>query len=317
VGGTHPDVTVVATRNVTISIDKVRSLVTMAARRPSQGKWRIVIVEDADRMTERTSNVLLKAIEEPPEHTVWVLCAPSPRDVIVTIRSRCRLVGLRIPSVEAVTRVLSEQDGIAEDQARQMAMAAQCHIGMARRLATDSAARERRDQVLAFPRHASSVGGAVIAAGELVDMAKAQAEQRSKEQEDADATAVLHAHGLEVGEAVPARMRTQLQQFRADKDEVRRRTTRMQRDILDRALLDLIAFYRDVISVQQRSGVDLINASHTKEVMNVAGTSTVAVTLRCLEVIEEARGRLKANVAPAMALEAMGVGIALAGTRGG
>jgi len=305
---------VVATRNVTISIDEVRELVTHSARRPSQGRWRIVIVEDADRMTERTSNVLLKAIEEPPEHTVWLLCAPSPRDVIVTIRSRCRPVGLRIPAVEAVTRLLVEQDGVSEEQARAMAMAAQCHIGMARRLATDPAARERRDQVLAFPGHASSVGGAVIAAGELVDMAKSEAEQRSREQEETDAAAVLHAHGLEAGETIPARMRSQLAQFKADKDEVRKRTTRMQRDILDRALLDLMAFYRDVVSVQARSGVDLINASHTEDVMQAAGVSTLGATLRCLEVIEEARERLAANVAPALALEAMGVGIALAGT---
>jgi DNA polymerase-3 subunit delta' len=308
----------VATNNVIITIEEVRGLIAVAARKPSQGQWRVIIVEDADRMVERTSNVLLKAIEEPPDHTVWVLSAPSPRDVIVTVRSRCRPVSLRIPPVEGVTRLLVDQDGIDEDAARSAAMAAQCHIGMARRLATDPSARERRDLVLGIPRAASSVGGAVIAAGEVVDMAKAEAESRSKEREEQAAAATRRAHGLgeEGAAAVPARLRSHLGPLKADRDEVKRRTTRWQRDVLDRAMVDLLAFYRDVLSVQQGSGIDLINASHADEVARVAGTTSIAATLRSVDVIAEARLRLSGNVAPALALEGMAVGIALAASCG-
>jgi DNA polymerase-3 subunit delta' len=311
--GTHPDVTTVATEAVTIGIDTVRDLVGAAARRPQAGRWRIVIVEDADRMTERTSNVLLKSIEEPPDHTVWLLAAPSPRDVIVTIRSRCRPVGLRIPPVDAVARLLVERDGIAPEKARAAAMAAQCHIGMARRLATDPEARARRAKVLEIPSQAASVGTAVIAAGELVDLAKKEAEQRSKDREVADAASVRRAYGLGEGEEPPAKLRAYLNQHKTDDGEARRRTTRWQRDVLDRAMVDLLSFYRDVLSVQARSGVELVNATHTELVMDVAETSTIATTLRRVAVITQARERLAANVAPAIAVEAMTVGIALAG----
>ncbi|WP_043435662.1 AAA family ATPase, partial [Arthrobacter sp. I3] len=94
-GETHSDVSFVRTEKVTITIDEARELVSTAGNRPSSGRWRIIVVEDADRMAERTTNVLLKAIEEPTPRTVWMLCAPSPADVLVTIRSRCRPVALR------------------------------------------------------------------------------------------------------------------------------------------------------------------------------------------------------------------------------
>lgn len=132
--GTHPDVTLVATELVTIKIDDVRDLVTVASRSPSQGRRRVIVVEDADRMAERTTNVLLKAIEEPAPHTVWILCAPSPQDVLVTIRSRCRGVVLRVPPVEAVAGLLVQRDGVDEHVALVAARAAQSHIGLARRL---------------------------------------------------------------------------------------------------------------------------------------------------------------------------------------
>ena len=99
-------------------------------------------------MTERTSNVLLKAIEEPPPRTVWLLCSTSPQDVQVTIRSRCRALALRVPSVEAVARLLVERDGVDPAVADTAARAAQSHIGMARRLARDPDARDRRRRTL-------------------------------------------------------------------------------------------------------------------------------------------------------------------------
>jgi len=146
--GTHADVLVVATEKVTISIEEVRDLIGVAQRMPSQGRWRVIVLEDADRMVERTSNVLLKAIEEPPPRTVWLLCAPSPQDVIVTIRSRCRRVVLRVPPVADVARLLVERDGVDPALADAAARAAQSHIGLARRLARDPEARERRAKTL-------------------------------------------------------------------------------------------------------------------------------------------------------------------------
>ena len=177
--GTHPDVTIVATEGVVIRAEVARPLVELAQRSPSEGRWRVIIVEDADRLNETSGNVLLKAIEEPPPRTVWVLCAPSPQDVLVTIRSRSRSVPLRVPPVQAVAELLVRRDGVEPGLALIAARAAQSHIGIARRLARDPEARARRSRVLALATSVRGVGDAVLAAGELVEVAQAEAKKHN------------------------------------------------------------------------------------------------------------------------------------------
>src|SRR5690606_14023831 len=189
--GTHADVSIVATEKVTISIDEVRERVSLSQRAPSGGRWRIIIVEDADRMTERTSNVLLKAIEEPPPRTAWVLCAPSAQDVAVTIRSRCRVVPLRVPPADVVARLLVDKDGVDPQLALECALAAQSHIGIARRLARDPHARARRDQVLALATDVRGVGDAVLAAADLASVAEDDAEAATSERDAAERAELL------------------------------------------------------------------------------------------------------------------------------
>ena len=158
---THPDVTVLRTEQVIIRIDEARQLVERAYFAPSLGRYRVIIVEDADRMAERTSNVLLKALEEPPERTVWVLCAPSDADLLPTIRSRVRVVRLREPDVADVAALIAQRTGADPVTAEQSARHAQRHIGMAQRLATDGEARARRDVTLRAALGVRSVGDAV------------------------------------------------------------------------------------------------------------------------------------------------------------
>lgn len=299
--GTHPDVTTVSTEKVVINIQEVRDLVATASRSASQGRWRIVIVEDADRMVERTSNVLLKSIEEPPEHTVWLLCAPSPDDVVVTIRSRCRQVGLRIPPAGAVARLLVERDGVDPATAEMAARAAQSHVGMARRLATDPDARERRRRLLAIPSSIRGVGDAVLQAAALVDGATAEAKAAGAQRDEEERAELLRMLGVGDGPVPPA-YRGQLRQL---EEQQKRRATRAQRDHLDRAMVDLLAFYRDVIAVQLGAGVDLVNADVEEAVHALAARSTAEQTLRRMDAIGEARVRLAANVAPLLAVEAM------------
>ena len=299
--GTHPDVTTVSTEKVVINIQEVRDLVATASRSASQGRWRIVIVEDADRMVERTSNVLLKSIEEPPEHTVWLLCAPSPDDVVVTIRSRCRQVGLRIPPAGAVARLLVERDGVDPATAEMAARAAQSHVGMARRLATDPDARERRRRLLAIPSSIRGVGDAVLQAAALVDGATAEAKAAGAQRDEEERAELLRMLGVGDGPVPPA-YRGQLRQL---EEQQKRRATRAQRDHLDRAMVDLLAFYRDVVAVQLGAGVDLVNADVEESVHALAARSTAEQTLRRMDAIGEARVRLAANVAPLLAVEAM------------
>lgn len=304
--GTHADVTIVATEKVTIAIDEVRDLVGVASRRPSQGRWRVIIVEDADRMAERTTNVLLKAIEEPPPRTVWILCAPSPQDVLVTIRSRCRGVALRVPPVEAVARLLVARDGVDPVVAEAAARAAQSHIGLARRLARDGKARERRSSVLALARRIRGVGDAVVAAGELVEVAQAEAKAATEERDAIEKAELLRALGVEPGGTMPPRLRSQLTDLEKDQ---KRRATRHQRDVLDRSMLDLLSLYRDVLVVQLGAQVDLVNAELAETVQALAEDSTPEQTVRRMDAIGVARERLGGNVAPLLALEAMAIAL--------
>ena len=304
--GTHPDVTLLATEKVVIAIDEVRDLIMTASRSPSGGRWRVIIIEDADRMAERTTNVLLKTIEEPPPHTVWVLCAPSVQDVLPTIRSRCRAVVLRVPPPQAVADLLVRRDGADPAVALSAARAAQSHVGLAKRLARDAGARERRTAVLSIARRIRGVGDAVLAAGELVDVAKAEAVSATQERDAAEKAELMRALGVADGETLPPRLRSQLKQL---EDDQKRRATRHQRDVLDRAMVDLLSRYLDVLVVQLGAEVDLVNAELAETVRSLAADSTPEQTVRRMDSIGVARTRLDGNVAPLLALEAMAIAL--------
>ena len=302
--GTHPDVTTVATQKVTISIDEVRKLLTVAAGAPSTGAWRIIIVEDADRMSERTSNVLLKSIEEPAARTVWLLCAPNPQDVILTIRSRCRALRLRIPPVQAVAQLLIDKDQVDPQLAHQVALAAQSHIGVARRLATNPEARAQRNQILELAGRIKGVGDAVVVAGELVDLATEQAKLSSSEQDAAEKAELLRVLGVGEERTLPPAVRAQVRQLEEDQ---KRRATRVQRDVLDRALLDILGLYRDVLVTQLGQVAQCFNQDQAGLIQRIAQATTPVESIHKLDAIGVARSRLGANCAPLLTLEALTV----------
>ncbi|PWD50657.1 DNA polymerase III subunit delta' [Serinibacter arcticus] len=307
--GTHPDVHVVATDKTVITVAEVRDLVTIAQRTPGEAPWRVIVVEDADRIVERSANALLKAIEEPPPRTVWILCAPSEQDVITTIRSRCRHVTLRVPPADAVADLLVRRHGIDHADALTAARAAQSHIGLATSLAMNPEARARRDRVLEIASRVRGVGDAVIAAGALVEVATAQASASSAERDAVEKSELLRALGAdtaEAGKTLPANVRTQIRQLEEDQ---KRRSKRAVVDGLDRAMTDLLSFYRDVLAVQVGSDVALVNQAQVSDVRAVASASTPEQTLRRTEAIATARTRLAGNVAPLLAVEAMTVAL--------
>lgn len=310
IAGGHPDVTVVATEHVHLRVQDVRPLVSTAQQRPTSGRWRVIIIEDADRLNESSGNVLLKAIEEPPERTVWLLCAPSPVDVLVTIRSRCRQVGLRIPPPESVAELLIRRDGIEPELAQYAARAAASHVGIARRLAQDESARERRREILLMPRRLTSVPQAVVLAGDLVEAAKAEAAAATTSRDESERSALLHALGAQDAKTLPPAIRAQV---RALEENQKRRATRAQRDVLDRALMDVLSLFRDVLMVQLGSTSPLINEDLSVEISAMARSCEPDVTLRRMDAIGVARARISANVTPVLAIEALMVGIFQAG----
>ena len=302
-GETHSDVTFVRTEKVTITIDEARDLVSTAGNRPSAGRWRIIVVEDADRMAERTTNVLLKAIEEPTPRTVWMLCAPSPADVLVTIRSRCRSVALRLPPASDVAALLVKRDGVDPALAERAARAAQSHVGIARRLARDPAARERRLETVRFPLGLRGVTAAVMMADKLVKIATAEANSSNEERDSAEKAALLATLGAPESGTLPPAMRSQVKQLEEDQ---KRRAKRSITDSLDRTLTDLLSFYRDVLIIHLGNAVELVNVELRSELEEFARRSTPEATLARMDAINKARERITTtNVAPLLTIESM------------
>lgn len=298
----HPDLTVLRTDNVVIRIDDVRGILASSQFAPSVARYRVMVVEDADRMAERTSNVLLKALEEPPPRTVWILCAPSEADLLPTIRSRVRVVRLTTPSVDEVAQLLVRRDGIAEHDAHRAAREAQSHIGMARRLATNDEARERRRETLELALGVRSVADAVLAAAHLHELAKADGAAVSEERDVHEREQFLRSLGVEPGGTVPAGLRGQLKTL---EDDQKRRATRSLRDGIDRILVDLQSLYRDVLLLQLGVEVELVNVAIHDRLTDAAAAADAPATLAMLEAISTAQRRIEGNVAPLLALEAM------------
>ncbi|MFD7030383.1 DNA polymerase III subunit delta' [Streptomyces sp. NPDC059917] len=302
--GTHSDVEIVRTDLLSIGVKDTRDLVRRAQLSPAVGRWQVIVLEDADRLTEGAGNVLLKAVEEPAPRTVWLLCAPSLEDVLPTIRSRCRHLTLRTPSVAAVADVLVRRDGIEPAAAAAAARATQGHIGRARRLATDERARSRRAAVLKLPLRVDDVGACLKAAQELVDAAAEDAKQVAEEVDVKETEELRAAMGAAAGTG--GRMPRGTAGVMKDlEDRQKRRRTRTQRDTLDLALTDLIGFYRDVLALQLGSGLAIANEEVRPDLDRVARASGPERTLRRIEGIIACREALDRNVSPLLAVEAM------------
>lgn len=307
--GTHADVDVIATEGLTLTVKLARELVLLAARRPSLGRWRVIVIEDADRLHERAADALLKALEEPVGRTVWILCAPSLEDVIITIRSRSRHVRLRTPPVEAVAALLVRRDGIDPAMATFAARAAQCHVGLARRLARDEGARNRRHEVIQLAAKIRSVGDAVGAAADLDSIAKEEAGAASTERDVSEKARLMETLGADNSARVqPPHVRAQVS---ALEKEQKTRATRFVRDVIDRSLMDLLSVYRDALVVHTGASIGLVNQDMVEQVRQLARVMSPEQLLGCMDAIGTARERIDANVNTLLALEAMAISLQL------
>jgi DNA polymerase-3 subunit delta' len=299
--GTHADVELIKTEGLSIKIDEIRELITRASWAPSVASYRVVVMEDADRLTESAANALLKVIEEPGLRTIWLLCAPTLTDVLPTIRSRCRHLSLRTPSTKAVANLLIERESIDPKTAEFAARAAGGHIGRARRLATDENAKQNRTSILKLPLMIKDVASAYKAAQFLVDAAKADALKDSEKKDEDEISKLKEAWGATGSKMVSggAKVVKELEK------EQKSRATRMVRDYLDRALLDLSTLYRDILLIQSNSVDSLINQDLIEEIKQLAQATRPEQTLAKIESILKTRRNLAHNAAPLLLIEAL------------
>ena len=301
--GSHPDVLVTATERSVLTVDLARELVLKSALKPVRGRWQVMIVEDADRLNDQANNALLKAIEEPAQRTVWVLCAPHVDDVLPTIRSRARTMRLATPSVEDVAEFLVREHDVAPTLAAHAARASQGHIGRARALAVDEEARRRRREVVTLPARLRSLGDCMGAASDIVELAKQDsdaANERYREQG-------MHAIDAVYGDDRRARAsRSGKAAVKHLDDEVKARKKRAVNDTVDRVLMDLVSVYRDVIMLQQGAPVGLVNDDVRGDLEEFARRTTAEDNLRLIDAIYAAREQvLEFNTPPLLALESL------------
>lgn len=315
--GSHPDVRVTRTEKLSIGVDEVRELVRLSALAPVGRRWQVMVVEDADRLTDQAANALLKAIEEPTERTVWLLCAPTVEDVLPTIRSRTRLVVLSTPGVAEVTDFLVRTDGLAVETASYAARASQGHIGRARALARDEDTRRRRREVVAIPGRLRSLGACLAAAADLNDLAKEEADaltsvHDAREKEELDRAYGVVERGRRPREYAPA--------LRDLEKSQKARAKRRHLDVVDRGLMDLVSVYRDVLALQLTGSTalpveGLVNEEVRGDLVALAAGSNPEQNLNRIEAIFGAREQmLEFNVPPLLALESMMVALAAAPT---
>lgn len=301
--GTHADVEIIRTEGLSIKIDEIRELLTRVAWAPAMGGWRVVVMEDADRLTESAANALLKAIEEPGNRTVWLLCAPTLHDVLPTIRSRCRHLQLVTPSASDVAEVLVNRDGISPALADFAARAAQGHIGRARYLASDETIRNRRDTIIKLPLQINDVASAFKAAETLLNLATQEAEIAATVRDEKESADLAQAWGKgATGRGIATGGSKAIKEL---EKEQKSRTTRMIRDSIDGALVDIATMYRDVMFIQAGTDGELINQGYKTEIQKLAESVPVAKTVLKIELIMAARVNLSHNAAPLLTLEAL------------
>lgn len=304
--GTHPDVTVLTTNKVTIGIDQVREIITTSEQMPATAPWRIIIIEDVDRMLERTTNVLLKEIEEPAEHCIWLLCAPSAQDVLPTIRSRTRIVNLAVPSTQAVAGFLTSTTNVEPKVAQRAARLAEGHIGIAKLYATDERVMSDRDELVVGVLNLARALDAVLLAGNLIDNAKAQAEADANRITAGQEAEFRRINGLAPSDRIPPKLRGAFNQI-AKKDDVKRLVTRRTRDVLDRALNSIASIYRDVAVLQNNAedSVGLINLENRSSITELSVRLNRAGAVTRLDEVAHARKRLAGNGNPLLVFESL------------
>jgi DNA polymerase-3 subunit delta' len=301
IDGSHADIELIRTEGLSIKVDEVRELITRTSWSPSVGNYRVVVIEDADRLTESAANALLKVIEEPGARTVWLLCAPTLTDVLPTIRSRCRHLTLRTPSIQAVTKLLIERDGIDPKLASFAASAAQGHIGRAKYLATNEVARKTREKILNIPFTVTDLASAFEAANTLLELAKEQARGESELRDEEELAKLKESYGTTV-----SRLATGGSKAVKDLEkEQKTRNTRLVRDSLDGALLDIATVYRDILLVKSGSTESVINVQLFERIKLKESAVLPLTALNTINSILKSRDNLLKNSSPISTIESL------------
>ncbi|MHA2787896.1 DNA polymerase III subunit delta' [Corynebacterium sp. S7] len=308
-GDSHTDIVHVVPQELSISIDTVRNeIIAPAARLPTIAKWRVVIVEDADRLSPPARDALLKTVEEPPASTVIILCAPStdPKDFSPTLRSRCRHLYIPQPSMREVMRILMEEEGASESDAQLAAATSLRHIGRARALIKSEAIQKRRAQVIQLAELIFHGDQSFQAVGALLTAIKKESEEAHAEQDTVEREKLEQSLGMGAKGKGAARALSGASKAVKDLEaQQKKRGTRRQRDAMDLALVDFAGVYRDALIIKAGSQLQLTHPDFEGLSREIAEKVSVEGLVACQDAIEKCRVHISQSVGPQTAFFGM------------
>jgi DNA polymerase-3 subunit delta' len=309
----HPDVKIITPAGLRYGVDDTRELVREAAMLPGIGQWNIIILEDADRLTTEAGNALLKAIEEPARFTMWILCAPSSKDVLVTIRSRCRVISLRTPPAEEIAELLVNRDKVDKATAYFAAHASLGHVGRAKLLAQDENVRNRRTQILQVPFELKDLPSCFAAAQKIINAATEDADIETELLDEKELSLLMRAYGEGAEGVAKSKVNKLVSSAKKDlEDDQKKRYKRITRDRLDLTLQELAAFYRDVLVLQTGAEIELFHSEMRGSIQKLASDTSINSTIKKIDTVETTRRMLPSEAAPLLVLESMTVQLARA-----
>ncbi|AKV59253.1 DNA polymerase III subunit delta' [Corynebacterium riegelii] len=306
--GTHTDLVHVVPRELAIKVEPVREIVAQASRLPTVASHRILIIQNADRLTKEAADVLLKTVEEPPEQTVIVLCAPStdPQDISQTLRSRCRHLYIPAPSQREVVRVLMEEEGASEHDAQLAAAASLHHIGRARKLVTMESVQSRRAAAINLAELVFHGAQGFQAVSTLVKRVQKEAVDDYAEADAAEREKLEVALGVGTkGRGAAKAMSGTASELKELEAAQKARATRRKRDALDLSLVDLAGIYRDALVFKSGAEVPLTHPDFSGLAEEIAKRVSLEGLVACQDAIAQCRARLHQSVDPTVAFNGM------------
>lgn len=303
----HPDLKFWTPQGLTIKVEEVRGVIKDAIALPTHAKFRVIIFDNADRLTAGASNALLKTVEEPSAQTVIIMCAPSadPQDFSQTLRSRCRHLYIPSPSVEYIVEQLVSE-GASPNDAHLAALTSLRHVGRARRLVTNPDAQKRRAMAINLAEDVFHGSQAFQSAQALIKLVNDEAKSDGAEREEKEVSNLEVAYGAGgKGKGTGRENRDLKSAVKRLQDQHKLQQTRRQRDYLDLVLIDLAGIYRDALMRKVGADVELTHPDFEGLADELAARVSEEGLLACQNAISKCREQMSHNVTQQIAFDGL------------
>ena len=289
---THPDVHVYEPESATgYLIAQVRDLLEDVALSPIRASRKVYIIDRAEQLRANTANALLKTLEEPPAHTVFILLGTSTDVMLPTIVSRCQCVPFRMLSTEESTTAVAHATGLAPARCR-MAVAVAGSPSRAIEFLKSAERQEARRQMLravdALPR--ADEADILLAAKDLMGAIRAPlADVKSTQQAVLEQNADYLSRGA-------------LKQL---EDRNKRELSARERSGIMEALASVRVLLRDVLMSLEGASDGIVDEDAADIVARLASVTTTAGALGALDAVSAAEKRIARNITPQLTIEVM------------